>query len=51
MIFIPYIIGKPSDDVLRNGLQDLRKVSSFISDAYRKELRSFHRRAKKNSTT
>lgn len=36
----------PSDDVLRSGLTDLRKVSSYISDAYRKELKAFNRRRK-----
>jgi DNA-directed RNA polymerase I and III subunit RPAC2 len=40
--------GVPSDDVLRNGLTDLRKVSSAISDAYRKELKAFNRKARKN---
>lgn len=42
------ITGVPSDDVLRNGLTDLRKVSSAISDAYRKELKAFNRKARKN---
>ncbi|GLD96664.1 hypothetical protein PINS_up020230 [Pythium insidiosum] len=40
--------GVPSDDVLRQGLTDLRKVSSYISDAYRKELKAFNRRQRKN---
>lgn len=39
-------IGVPSDEALRSGLTDLRKVSSTISDAYRKELKAFNRKRK-----
>lgn len=38
--------GVPSDEALRSGLTDLRKVSSTISDAYRKELKAFNRKRK-----
>lgn len=38
----------PSDDSMRNGLTDLRKVASAISDAYRKELKAYNRKARKN---
>jgi DNA-directed RNA polymerases I and III subunit RPAC2 len=40
--------GVSSDDALRQGVTDLRKVSSTIADAYRKELKAFNRRQKKN---
>ncbi|RLN74241.1 hypothetical protein BBJ28_00000585, partial [Nothophytophthora sp. Chile5] len=40
--------GAPSDEALRSGLTDLRKVSSQINDAYRKELKAFNRKARKN---
>lgn len=40
--------GVPSDDALRNGLTDLRKVASAVSDAYRKELKAYNRKARKN---
>ncbi|GAB9469770.1 hypothetical protein Gpo141_00007038 [Globisporangium polare] len=39
-------LGVPSDEALRSGLTDLRKVSSTISDAYRKELKAFNRKRK-----
>jgi hypothetical protein len=33
---------------MRSGLTDLRKVSTQIGDAYRKELKAFKRKSRKN---
>ncbi|CAH0479318.1 unnamed protein product [Peronospora belbahrii] len=40
--------GAPADEALRSGLTDLRKVSAQIGDAYRKELKAFKRKTRKN---
>ncbi|RMX68595.1 hypothetical protein KXD40_007749 [Peronospora effusa] len=40
--------GAPADEALRSGLTDLRKVSTQIGDAYRKELKAFKRKTRKN---
>ncbi|GMF23824.1 unnamed protein product [Phytophthora lilii] len=40
--------GAPSDEALRSGLTDLRKLSTQIGDAYRKELKAFKRKNRKN---
>ncbi|TDH71599.1 hypothetical protein CCR75_001046 [Bremia lactucae] len=36
--------GAPADEAMRAGLTDLRKVTSHIGDAYRKELKAFKRK-------
>lgn len=40
--------GALADEALRSGLTDLRKVSTQIGDAYRKELKAFKRKNRKN---